>query len=97
MSQESAMLDELMAKYAGMSDEKKSEMDKLISERSDNRLWFPTIGPQLDAVNCKADIMLYGGSGGCGKTDLICGLAFESHKRSLVIRKHYTAFSSKTR
>lgn len=96
MSQESAMLDELMAKYAGMSDEKKSEMDKLISERSDNRLWFPTIGPQLDAVNCKADIMLYGGSGGCGKTDLICGLAFESHKRSLVIRKHYTDLTAIT-
>ena len=90
------MLDALMEKYAGFSDEKKAQMDKLIGERSDNRLWFPTIGPQLDAVNCEADILLYGGSGGCGKTDLICGLAFESHQRSLVIRKHYTDLTAIT-
>ena len=96
MSQESAMLDELMTRYAGFSDKKKAEMDALIGERSDNRLWFPTIGPQLDAVNCKADILLYGGSGGCGKTDLICGLAMEYHQRTLIIRKHYTDLNAIT-
>jgi len=96
MSQESALLDDLMQKYQGFSDEKKAEMDQFLAERSTARLWFPTVGPQLDAVNCEADILLYGGSGGCGKTDLICGLAFEYHKRSLIIRKHYTDLSAIT-
>ena len=44
MSQESAMLDELMSKYAGFSDEKKAQMDKLIGERSDNRFGFRLLG-----------------------------------------------------
>lgn len=96
MSQESQLLDELMQKYIGMTDEKKEEMDSFLSERSEARLWFPTIGPQLDAINCKADILLYGGSGGCGKTDLICGTAIEDHQRSLIIRKHYTDLNAIT-
>jgi len=96
VSQESALLDELMQKYSGMSDEKKSDMDNFLAERSEARLWFPTIGPQLDAVNCKADILLYGGSGGCGKTDLIVGTAIEHHQRSLIIRKHYTDLTAIT-
>jgi len=96
MSQEGALIAELMENYGAMSDEKKAEMDKLIGERSSNRLWFPTPGPQLDAINCKADILLYGGSGGCGKTDLIVGTAIENHQRSLVIRKHYTDLTAIT-
>jgi len=96
VSQESQLLDELMQKYMGMSDEKKAEMDEFLSERSAARLWFPTVGPQLDAINCQADIMLYGGSGGCGKTDLICGTAIEDHQRSLIIRKHYTDLTAIT-
>jgi len=90
------MLDELMAKYIAMPDDKKAEMDEFLSERSEARLWFPTVGPQLDAVNCKADILLYGGSGGCGKTDLIVGSAIENHQRSLIIRKHYTDLTAIT-
>jgi len=96
MSEESALLDDMLARYAGFSDEKKAQMDKLVGERSLNRLWFPTIGPQLDAVNCEADILLYGGTGGCGKTDLIVGTAIENHQRSLVIRKHYTDLNAIT-
>ena len=64
MSKESALIDDLMAKYQGLSDEKRAEMDSFIGDKSKGRLWFPTVGPQLDAVNCKADILLYGGEGG---------------------------------
>ena len=90
MSEEAGLIAGLMESYGSLSDERKKEMDDLIASRSVNRLWFPTPGPQLDAINCEADILLYGGSGGCGKTDLILGLAMEYHQRSLIIRKHYT-------
>lgn len=96
MSQEARLIDDLMANYAMMSDKEKKKVDDFIEQHSGNRLWFPTPGPQLDAVNCQADIMLYGGSGGSGKTDLILGLAFEYHQRSLIIRKHYTDLNALT-
>lgn len=89
MSKESALIDDLMAKYMALPDEKRAELDKFVVDQSAGHLWFPTVGPQLDAVNCLADVMLYGGTGGSGKTDLILGCAFENHKRTLVIRKHY--------
>lgn len=90
MTRESALFDDLMARYEVLPDNKKEELDKFIDDQSKGRLWFPTIGPQLDAINSEADILLYGGEGGGGKTDLILGCAFEHHKRSLIIRKHYT-------
>ena len=86
MSRESALIDDLMVKYLALPDEQRAELDQYVEDESKGKLWFPTVGPQLDAVNCKADILLYGGSGGCGKTDLIVGCAHEYHQRSLIIR-----------
>ncbi len=96
MSKEAALIDDLRANYGMMSDAKKAKVDAFLDERAANRLWFPTPGPQLDAVNCLADVLLYGGSGGCGKTDLIVGTAIENHQRSLIIRKHYTDLTAIT-
>lgn len=55
--------------------------------------WFPTVGPQMDAYNSLADVLLFGGEPGGGKTDLALGLAFTQHKRSLLLRKQYTDIS----
>jgi len=96
VSKEARLIEDLMANYGLMSDAKKAKVDAFLAERSSKRLWFPTPGPQLDAVNCKADVLLYGGSGGSGKTDLILGCAFEYHQRTLIIRKHYTDLSALT-
>lgn len=96
MSKESALIDDLMVKYQDMPDEKKAELDQFVNDRSAGRMWFPTVGPQLDAVNCEADVLLYGGEGGGGKTDLILGLGFEYHKRTLIIRKHYVDLTALT-
>ena len=89
MTKESALIDDLMIKYQGLPPDKRQELDQFVEDRSKGRMWFPTVGPQLDAVQCKADVLLYGGSGGSGKTDLILGCAFEYHQRTLIIRKHY--------
>lgn len=95
MSNESALA-ELMQKYQGLSEDKRSELDSFVEEKSKGMMWFPTVGPQLDAVNCKADVLLYGGSGGSGKSDLILGLAFTEHQKTLVIRKHYVDLTGLT-
>ena len=90
MSKAAVNLKELEKNYATLSDEQKAELDALVESRSANRIWVPTLGPQYDAVQCQADILLYGGEAGGGKTDLGLGLAFEHHERTLIIRKHYT-------
>ena len=86
----STAIDELLAQYRGMPEEQRKELDALIDERSHGRIWVPSPGPQWEAVHTEADILLYGGEAGGGKTDLLLGLAFEYHERSLIIRKHYT-------
>ena len=83
-------IDDLLNTYNAMSPAEKAELDQLIDDRSQGKLWVPSSGPQLDAVLCQADVLLYGGEGGGGKTDLELGLAFEYHERTLIIRKHYT-------
>jgi len=51
--------------------------------------WVPLPGPQTEAFNCDADILLYGGAAGGGKTDLALGAAINKHRRSLILRREY--------
>lgn len=51
--------------------------------------WVPMPGPQTDAYFSKADVLLYGGEPGGGKSQLILGLAFNAHERSLIMRRQY--------
>lgn len=46
-------------------------------------------GPQTAAYLSKADILLFGGSPGGGKTALQCGLALNEHTRSLIVRREF--------
>ncbi len=91
-----ALIDELLEKYQSMGVAERKELDALIDARSQGKLWMPTPGPQHEAVYCQADVLLYGGEAGGGKSDLLCGLAFEHHERSLLIRKHYTDLTAIT-
>ncbi len=52
--------------------------------------WRPLPGPQTLAYELDVDELLYGGSAGGGKTDLILGLAITRHQASLVMRREYT-------
>ncbi len=50
-------------------------------------VWMPQAGPQTMAAESQADILLYGGSAGSGKTDLLIGLAITQHHRSIIFRR----------
>ena len=58
-------------------------------EKTAGEKWVPTIGPQSDAYHSKADVLLYGGEPGGGKSALIEGLAYTRHERSLIMRRKY--------
>ena len=83
--------DELQSKLEGLPPKKFDEIVKAYQKSKE--IWFPTVGPQYDAAICLADILLYGGQGGGGKTDLGLGLAFTQHLRSLILRRHYANLS----
>lgn len=51
---------------------------------------------QAEAYFSKADIVLYGGAVGGGKTALGCGLALNEHKRSLIVRKQFADLEAVT-
>lgn len=53
----------------------------------------PQNAAQIAACICPADVLLFGGAGGGGKTDLICGLAVTQHKRTLIMRRMATELS----
>ncbi len=57
-------------------------------------VWAPQEGPQARAYFSQADELLYGGAAGGGKTDLLLGLAFTAHQRSIIFRNQSTDLSS---
>lgn len=83
-------LDEVLARLGAMPEDEKAKLAKLAQASVGARRFIPSPGPQTDAYFCKADLLLYGGAGGGGKSSLIAGLALEEHRRTLIVRKHYS-------
>lgn len=47
----------------------------------------------MQAYTCRADVILYGGAAGGGKTDLALGKALTQHQRALILRREYPQLS----
>lgn len=80
------------AEMAKLADGEKLVIYDLLRAQLDKK-WLPLPGPQTAALNCEADILLYGGAAGGGKTDLVIGLAMTEHRRSLIMRRQYDDLS----
>lgn len=83
-------LDDVIKVLAGLPAEEKAALSKQIMGTAGGLKWVPSPGPQSDAYYSKADILLYGGEPGGGKTSLLLGLAFNLHQRSFILRRQYT-------
>lgn len=75
---------------ASLSPEELVKVQHEISATTKMLRWTPNPGPQMEAYYSEADVLLYGGSPGGGKSELILGLAFNCHQRSLIMRRQYT-------
>lgn len=82
-------LDELLSRVTGLPPDVQAEVYREAHEQTKNLKWIPNPGPQSDAYFSQADVLLYGGEPGGGKSQLILGLAFNEHKRSVVMRRQY--------
>jgi hypothetical protein len=90
------LLEEITQKLGGLSPEDKKAVVADAIAATANMKWVPNPGPQTDAYFCPADVLLYGGQGGGGKSDLGLGLAFTAHNRSLIMRRKYANLSALT-
>ena len=74
--------------------EKLPEGDKLnvmrLLSRELNKVFIPNPGPQTQALLSEADLLLYGGAGGGGKSFLAIGCAATEHSRGLILRRQST-------
>jgi hypothetical protein len=67
------------------------EKEEFISlQAAHTPIWVPLPGPQMEAYNCQADVLFYGGSAGGGKTDLLLGCALTQHYHSIIFRRQST-------
>jgi hypothetical protein len=83
------MLDEILARYNTLPEAEKKELEQLAIQATKHMTFIPNPGPQTMAYTSKADILLFGGSPGGGKTALEVGLALNEHHRSLVVRRQF--------
>lgn len=85
----SALLDDILERVERMPETARAEISRAVEGTFPRYKWTPNPGPQTDAYYSLADCLLYGGEPGGGKSQLILGLAFNEHQRSLVMRRQY--------
>lgn len=86
-----SIADDILAKFADLPEDKKNEIKAAVLANPVGQLkWHPSEGPQYQAYHSQADCLLYGGAPGGGKSQLLLGLAFNCHKRTLIMRRKYS-------
>ena len=78
------MKNELRELLPYLTPQERADLDSLLIDRPS---WRPLPGPQTQAYLSQADILLYGGSAGGGKTDLLLGVARLEHRKSIIFRR----------
>jgi Terminase large subunit, T4likevirus-type, N-terminal len=69
----------------------RAPLDQLLApELAAKWLPDPRNEPQLEAYHSDADLLLFGGAAGGGKTDLICGTALNNHTNAVIFRRQST-------
>lgn len=82
--------EEFQEAISKLSDEEYAALVKETNEAMGSYKFVPNEGPQSDAYFSKADVTLFGGNPGGGKSALIIGLANNEHHRSLIVRKNFS-------
>lgn len=82
-----SLLDEIAEKLSVMPPGQKAALVKTLAPVMKKMRFVPLEGPQARAYNSKADILLYGGQAGGGKTALLIGLSSQEHQSSIIFRR----------
>ena len=81
------VLTELERLLSGLPEDRVQGIAKATEPLFSTKKFVPNPGPQTLAYESEADELFYGGSLGGGKTEMLLGLALNSHRRSLILRR----------
>lgn len=79
-------LDELLSRFTALSPQDQKSVLTDAERILQGRKWTPQEGPQTDAYFSAADELLFGGSAGGGKTDLLVGYALNEAHNAVIFR-----------
>lgn len=96
LQQGELVLNELLSNLGILPEHQIDALKKATGAWRELQPFIPSPGPQIDARNSEADILLFGGEGGGGKTGLGVGLALIDHRRSLLMRRKGNQLSALT-
>jgi hypothetical protein len=82
-----SLLDEVAAKIGTLSADQKRDLIEKVSPVKAKMRFVPLPGPQTEAYLSEADVLLYGGQAGGGKSFLLMGLSSQEHQRSIIFRR----------
>ena len=81
------LLDEMLERFEPKPPEVKKRIAEHVHEATKHMAWVPNPGPQTDAYLSLADILLYGGQAGGGKSQLLLGWAVNEAEISIIFRR----------
>src|SRR5215831_9108087 len=85
-------MDEVLSRLTTLLDamdpERRMQLYGIAADKLAQR-WRPNLGRQTDAYLSSADMLLYGGAAGGGKTDLLLGTALTTAHRSVIFRRAF--------
>jgi hypothetical protein len=82
-----SLLDEVAEKIGALSPEERRGLVEKVAPLKAKMRFVPLPGPQTEAYLSEADVLLYGGQAGGGKSYLLMGLASQEHTRAMVFRR----------
>ena len=82
-------LNEIIQALGGLPEADRELAVSTALEQTKDLTFIPQPGPQTEAYFSEADVLLFGGSPGGGKTALGMGLALNEHHRTMVVRKNF--------
>lgn len=80
-------LDDILARLNDMPEEVRDEAVREAVKATESMKWLPNPGPQTEAYMSQADVLLYGGQAGGGKTHLELGWGINEALNGIIFRR----------
>lgn len=84
------LLDSLIERVKGKPEPVRKKIVEEVHRATKHMRWVPNPGPQTDAYLSEADVLLYGGQAGGGKSQLELGWGFNEADAGIIFRRELT-------